>query len=151
MPRLLDIVLTDQIDTSVTPTLQTRDVPAGLALQASFVYGSGDASADVYVQISICGALWCDVAQFHFETTTARPIVNLTSTTPVTTQLTPTDGTLSANTAVDGILGTKFRLKYKSTGDYDPWAAATEDPEVAEVPATTLRIDAVCGRLMVPL
>jgi hypothetical protein len=38
--------------------------------------------------------------------------------TPVTTQYTPTDGALAANTAKDGVLGTQYRVKYSSTGTY---------------------------------
>jgi hypothetical protein len=36
----------------------------------------------------------------------------------VTTQYTPTDGTLAANTCKDGLLGNMYRAKYTTTGTY---------------------------------
>jgi hypothetical protein len=42
----------------------------------------------------------------------------LSSATPVTTHYTPTDGTLAANTAKDGLLGNTYRAKYTMTGTY---------------------------------
>jgi hypothetical protein len=36
----------------------------------------------------------------------------------VTTQYTPTDGTLAANTAKDGLLGNMYRARFTSTGTY---------------------------------
>ncbi len=36
----------------------------------------------------------------------------------MTSEYTPTDGTLGANTAIDGILGHLFRCKYSSSGVY---------------------------------
>jgi len=60
-------------------------------------------------------------------------LFNLSSATPVTTQYTPTDGSLAANTCKDGLLGNMYRAKYTTTGTY----AAN----------TTVRIDLVTDGL----
>lgn len=93
--------------------------PQSLAIQASLIYGSGGATIDAYVQTSLDGgATWIDIAEFSFATASAVKVFNLSRLTPVTAVYTPTDGSLAANTAKDGILGDRFRVKYKSTGTY---------------------------------
>jgi hypothetical protein len=80
------------------------------------------------VQTSIDGgASWIDIAQFHFTTASLTQVVNLNSQTVITTPYTPTDGTLTASTCKDGILGPQYRIKRQSTGTYTG--------------ATSLRID----------
>jgi hypothetical protein len=98
-----------------------------MTLQASFVYGSGGTSCDARVQTSIDGATWTDIANFHFTTSNARGIFNLSALTPHTSQVTPTDHTLGANSCVDGILGHLFRIKYSSSGVYAGNASLTVD------------------------
>lgn len=112
----------------VTAAMQIRSgAPRNLAIQANFVYGSGGTSVDAYVQTSLDGgSTWIDIAQFHFTTASARKIVNLSSFTAETSQVTPTDGAMTANTAQDGVLGSQLRVKYQSAGTYA---------------ATTLQID----------
>jgi hypothetical protein len=102
-----------------TSQLLLTDAPRSLSVQGNFVYGSGGTTLDAYLQTSLDGgATWIDIAQFHFTTASARFAYNLSSLTPVTTEYTPTDGTLSANTAKDGILGPLFQVKVASTGTY---------------------------------
>lgn len=103
-----------------TSPLQFRDgIPKNLTIQANFAYGSGGATVDAYVQTSVDGGTtWFDIAQFHFTTAAAIKLFNLSSTTPVTTQGTAGDGVLTANTAVDGLIGAQLRVKYKSSGTY---------------------------------
>jgi len=45
-------------------------------------------------------------------------LFNLSSATAVTTQYTPTDGTLAANTCKDGLFGNMYRAEYTTTGTY---------------------------------
>lgn len=90
----------------------------GLTIEANFTYGSGGTSAKAYVQTSIDGTNWIDIACFAFTTASARKVCNLRADTPVTTIATPTDGTLSDNTVVDGIIGQKIRTKYVTVGTY---------------------------------
>jgi hypothetical protein len=107
--------------------LQLTDSPRSLCAQANFTYGSGGATVDAYLQTSVDGGLtWMDIAQFHFTTASARVLYNLNSQTPAP-EYTPTDGTLTANTLKDGILGPLFQVKLASAGTYA---------------GTTLRIDA---------
>jgi hypothetical protein len=131
---LPSLTITAAISAVATPTLQAvigggLTTPRNLTAQAKFVYGtSGGTTVDAYLQTSLDGgATWIDIANFHFTTASATKIVNLSSATPVTTLATPGDGALASNTAIDGILGPIYRVKYVSTGTY--------------VGATTLQID----------
>jgi hypothetical protein len=118
-----------------TPMQFLDETPHGLLIQANFIYGSsGGTTVDAYVQTTIDGgATWIDIAEFNFTTASARKVANLSSLTPVTTIATPVDGTLASNTCVDGIIGSKLRVKYKSAGTY--------------VGATSLQIDVTTTRL----
>lgn len=99
--------------------LQLNAAPRNLTAQATFTYGSGGTTVDAYLQTSLDGGLtWADIANFHFTTASATKIINLNAQTPETTQITPTDGSITANTAQDGVLGPLFRVKYKSSGTY---------------------------------
>lgn len=122
----------------VTAPLQFRDGQSErLLIQATFTYGSGGTSADAWVQTSIDGGkTWVDAANFHFTTSSLRAVYNLSALTPVTTQYTATDGTLAANTAKDGILGTLIRVKYTTVGTY--------------AGGTTLAIDAQASSRIIP-
>ena len=94
--------------------------PRHLSIDASFVYGgSGGTSVDAYVQTSFNGGeTWVDIAEFHVTTASAERLFNLSSLTPQTSQVTPTNGALTANTAIDGLIGALLRVAYKSSGTY---------------------------------
>lgn len=99
--------------------MQMPDAPRALAVQANFIYGAGGTTVSAWLQTSLDGgATWIDIANFSFTTASARFVYNLSSGTPVTTEYTPTDGTLAANTAKDGLLGNMFRVKLTTTGTY---------------------------------
>ena len=100
--------------------LSLNAAPRNITIQANFTYvASAATSVDAYFQTSLDnGATWVDVAEFNFTTASARKIANLSALTPKTTLVTPTDGSLSANTCVDGVLGPLFRVKYTSVGTY---------------------------------
>lgn len=119
---LLSVTLTAAVSpAAVGPTYQVRDLTAAknLTAEAIFTYGSGGTSADAYLQTTFDGGdTWVDVTNFHFTTASASKVVNLSSMTPVTTAVTPTDGSMTANTAQDGVLGSQFRVKYASAGTY---------------------------------
>ena len=94
-------------------------LPQNLTIHANFLYGSGGTSVDAYVQSSFDGGSnWCDIANLHFTTSAARKVFHLQRGTSVTTQATPTDGSLASNTAVDGLLGSQYRVKWTSVGTY---------------------------------
>ena len=118
---LAKLAITAAVANQIGPpaAAQLLDAPRSALLQATFNYGSGGTTVDAWVQTSVDGgATWIDVANFHFTTASARYLFNLSSLTPVTTEATPTDGTLAANTSKDGFLGPLWRVKTTSTGTY---------------------------------
>jgi hypothetical protein len=120
MPRLLSLpAITTAIAVTTTPTFQVVGVPHDMTAQAVFNYGAGTGTVDAWIQTTVDNSLWCDVCNFHFVGSSIGPVVfNLSSQTPITSAITPSDGSLAANTAVDGIVGSHWRIKYQSTGTY---------------------------------
>lgn len=118
---LLNIGITTAVTTQVSPVVELprSGKPTNVELEAEFAYGSGGTTVDAWVQTSLDGQnTWVDVAEFHFTTSATKGVYNLSSLTPVTTQYAPTTGTLSANTAKDGIVGSYWRVEYTTTGTY---------------------------------
>lgn len=117
-------LLSTPVTTAVTAALSTKQqVTNGTfndaaLIQGNFVYGSGGTTVDAWVQTSVDNATWTDVCNFHFTTASARFLFNVSSVTPVTTEYVPTDGTLTANTSKDGIVGPWWRVKYTTVGTY---------------------------------
>jgi hypothetical protein len=92
---------------------------ANLTLLGKLTYGSGGTTIDAYVQTSFDnGVTWYDVANFHFTTASLVKAFNLSRATPQTTELTPTSGSIAANTAQDGFIGGKLRVLLISAGTY---------------------------------
>ena len=88
-----------------------------LSIQSRLAYGSGGTEIRVYVQTSFDQETTAvDIACILFATVSETKIVNLSGLT--TAQMTPVDGSLSDDTAVDGMLGDRFRCKIVSTGTY---------------------------------
>jgi hypothetical protein len=118
--NLLTATITTAVTAATTTPLQfLNGAPRNLEIQGTFTYGSGGTSVDAYVQTSLdSGNTWIDIAEFHFTTASERYVFNLSSLTPVTSEYTPTDGALSANTAKDGIIGSKLRVEYTTVGTY---------------------------------
>lgn len=117
--RLLNLAVGAAAASQIGPQVQFNAAPRNLTIQGNLVYGSGGTSVDVYVQTSLDGGLtWTDIANFHFTTSNARAIYNLSAATAKTTAVSPTDGSLASNTAVDGVLGPLYRCKYTTVGTY---------------------------------
>lgn len=90
-----------------------------LCAQVRLAYGSGGTSVKAYLQTTLDdGETAIDIACFTFTTASAVKARNLSALTAKTTDVTPTDGSLTDDTSVDGVLGTKFRLKVVSVGTY---------------------------------
>lgn len=91
-----------------------------LLTQLRFVYGgSGGTSVVAYVQSSADnGTTPIDIAAVAFGTASENAVHNFSALTPKTTQVTPTDGAMTSDTAVDGIVGDRFRVKIVVTGTY---------------------------------
>lgn len=90
-----------------------------LLAQLRFVYGSGGTSVAAYLQTSVDdGTTPIDIATVAFGTASENAVFNFSALTPKTTQVTPTDGALTSDTSVDGIVGDRFRVKIVVTGTY---------------------------------
>lgn len=108
--------------TYVTPGYYVGRLPAGakyVAAQATFVRSAGGTTLDVYIQTSLDDEVtWCDVANFSFATTTVRKVSAVKASTALAANVTPTDGAITPNTILSGLIGTKFRVKYVVVGTY---------------------------------
>ncbi len=111
------------ITTAVTGSAQTPQPgfgkPQALTVQAKFTYvASAATNAAVYLQTTVDGIQWMDIANFLFTTTSVTQYVNLSGMTTVTTPVTISDGSLASNTTVQGALGALYRCKLTTTGTY---------------------------------
>ena len=89
------------------------------AIFLRFAWGSGGTAVKVYVQTSFDGGTtWVDIACVVFGQASETRILNFSALTPKTTSIEPTDGSLTDDTAIDGVLGDRLRLKVISTGTY---------------------------------
>lgn len=97
-------------------------VPMGASVitaQAAFARGSGGTTCDVFVQTSVDnGASWIDIMQFAFATTTVTKISSVRPYIAMAANVTPTDGSLSDNTILDGLIGDRLRVKTVVVGVY---------------------------------
>lgn len=90
-----------------------------LTVSLRFAWGSGGTAVKAYLQTSIDGGnTWIDIACVVFGTASEHAALNFSALTPKITQVTPSDGAMSDDTAIDGILGDRVRLKVVSTGTY---------------------------------
>lgn len=111
--------ITAAISGEAQSAIQNLDGMQAVTLECQFAYGSGGTSCKVYVQTTLDnGQTWVDVACFAFTTSSAIKLINLSGLTPVTSQVTPSDGTMTDNTCQDGILGSALRAKITTTGTY---------------------------------
>jgi hypothetical protein len=134
--NLLNLAPTAAISpAAVTPWMKLNAQPRNLTAQFNFTYGSGGTSIDAYLQVSLDGGLTAtDVANFHVTTSSVRKAVNLNAQTPEATQVVLTDGSMTANTAQDGILGPLIRVKYQSSGTYAA-STLTVDVQSDQIPS----------------
>jgi hypothetical protein len=98
-----------------------EDLDGMLACLASLrlACGSGGTTVRAYLQTTPDdGTTVVDIACVLFGTASEQALLNFSALTPKTTQVTPGDAALADDTAIDGILGTKVRLKVVSTGTY---------------------------------
>ena len=97
-------------------------IPMGVTniiCQSVFVRGSGGTTTDVFLQTSVDnGSTWIDIVQFAFATTTATRISGVRPSIALAANVTPTDGSLSDNTILDGLIGDRLRVKTVVAGTY---------------------------------
>lgn len=101
------------------------DLDGMLACLASLrlAYGSGGGEVRAYLQTDIPDGTVADIACVLFSTASEQKLINFSALTPKLTQMAPTDGTLTDDTAIDGLLGTMLRLKVVVSGT--AYAAST--------------------------
>lgn len=120
-----DTIYSATITTAITAVAQAV-FPIGasiksLMFQANFIYGSGGTSADVWIQTSLDGGTtWIDIANFRFTTSSLRKLsaVVANPATAFTANTTASDGALTANTVLNGMIGDRIRCKVTTVGTY---------------------------------
>jgi hypothetical protein len=118
--KILDATLAAAVTADVTAGVFASPIGRveSLTLQGTITVAGGGTTAKAWVQTSLDGgATWIDIANFAFTTSTAIRAYHLTAAA-VTSIATPTEGTLADNTAVNGLLGDRFRVKLTTTGTY---------------------------------
>lgn len=116
---LCDLAITSALSGVAQTPIQNLEGILATTIEAKFSYGSGGTSLKAYVQVTLDdGQTWVDVASFAFTTSSATKLINLSGLTPKTTAVTPSDGALTDDTCIDGILGSAMRVKVTSVGTY---------------------------------
>ena len=112
-----DLAITTAGTTICTPVTGLTGMQA-LLVSLIFLYGSGTGTLKAYLQSSVDGQAWDDIACLSVTNASATKRWNFSALTPVIAPVTPTDGAMADNTAQDGMLGTMVRLKVVVTGSY---------------------------------
>jgi hypothetical protein len=117
--NIMDAVAIPAAGMNTATVVTGYDDAAYLLMQAKFVYGSGGTSVKAYVQTSLDGgATWIDVASFAFTTASATKLSKVLAVSSLTAVTVPTDGSLTDNTVLDGVIGDRLRVKYVVVGTY---------------------------------
>lgn len=127
MTQLCSTAVTSAVTQSIQTAVTGFGAPQALTIQARFAPVSGGTSCDAWVQTTVDGTNWIDIAQFSFTTSAAQKIVNVSGMTAVTTPTSVTDGTLTANTVQQGVLGDQYRVKVTSVGTFAAGTTLTVD------------------------
>lgn len=88
-----------------------------ITLSARLAYGSGGTSCYAVVETSLDqGVTWVQIARFDFTTSGLQKLLTVSGLTPRIAAATA--GSLSADTALDGVIGDRLRATVVSTGTY---------------------------------
>jgi hypothetical protein len=88
-------------------------------VQLRLAYGAGGTAIRAYVQTSLDqGTTWIDIWSVLFGTASETAIMGFAKSPPPDAQVTPTDGALSDDTVVPGILGDRLRVRLTTTGNF---------------------------------
>lgn len=93
------------------------DGATAISLTAKFVRAAGGTTAKFWIQTSVDGLVWADIANFAFTTSSLNKAAAVTESV-AHTHATILDGTLGDNLILNGYLGNRFRVKYTTTGTY---------------------------------
>lgn len=92
---------------------------AGLTVEAIFVYAAAGTNVTAYIQTSFDNQeTWMDIMAFRFTTASLRRVLSVRQETAITSAITPSDGALTVDTAVSGIIGQHVRARVVTTGTY---------------------------------
>lgn len=120
--RRVDLLTATTIAGAATTTSTPISFPAGvryLSLQATFAYGSGGTTAKAYVQTTVDGgATWRDVACFAFTTSAGKKFSAVSAGIALAAAQAVSDGALTDDTILNGLVGDQWRVKVISTGTY---------------------------------
>jgi hypothetical protein len=106
-------------ETYVTDPVRLAPGTKTLAVLAKFVRAGGGTTAKAYVQTTLDnGSTWMDVASLAFATTTANQLAVVKTDVAVAAAVVPTDGTMTDDTILDGVLGDRVRVKLITVGTY---------------------------------
>jgi hypothetical protein len=116
---LADLAITTALNAVAQTPIRNLEGMKSVTVEARFAYGSGGTTCKVWIQTTHDGGTtWDDVASFAFTTASSLKKINLSALTPITSQVTPTDGSMADNTAQDGMLGSAMHAKITTTGTY---------------------------------
>ena len=105
-----------------TFTSEEVSIPYGadlLAVQSVFVRAGGGTTTDVFIQTSLDnGSTWIDIMQFALATPTVTKMAAVRSSIAMAANVTPSDGALTDNTILDGLIGDRLRAKTVVVGTY---------------------------------
>ena len=119
LPRLLDTLTITAAGTVTGAPVYIGPDAAFLTFEAIFTYGSGGSTAKSYLQTSLDGgATWIDIGHASFTTATASKLFPINGVGSMPAATAPTDGSLAADTVLDGVLGEFIRTKVVTTGTY---------------------------------
>ena len=90
----------------------------GLTARLDFRYGSSGTKIQAYLQSGFDESTYYDIACMSALLASKSALLNFSGLTPKLTEVTPTDGALADDTAIDGLLGDRLRLKVVITGTY---------------------------------
>lgn len=88
-----------------------------ITLENRFVHGSGGTTIKAYLQTTIDGTNWFDIAAQALATASENGIVNINAAEVTTAPLVPGDAGLTDDTQIN-IIGQKLRMKYVVVGTY---------------------------------
>ncbi|HUW56685.1 MAG TPA: hypothetical protein VMZ92_08625 [Planctomycetota bacterium] len=109
--------------------------------QAVFTYQAGGTDVTAYVQTSVdAGATWIDIMAFNFTTASATKVSKVSLPVALAAAVTPTDGTLTDDTILDGVIGDRLRVKYTTTGTYTGVIATGTIDYVGATPITAGKV-----------
>lgn len=125
-----DLTITGAGTTEVTPVRYLQGMLAA-TVTLQFIHGTGGTAVRAYLQTTIDqGRTWIDIASRLFGVTSQYEAFNISKLEPVE-GITPTDGSLTDDTTLQGILGDELRLLVRVTGTYGGQTMLTARVNVA--------------------